>query len=86
MVDKQVGRFWTLDEPYLYYIDLSAQPRAHIRRMDLAGGNRTDIGEVAKKLPPGLSGLSVSPDGKWISYPQLDQENTRIMTVENLTW
>lgn len=39
-----------------------------------------------KFLPERLSGLSVSHDGKWIIYPQLDQENSRILTVENLNW
>ena len=35
----------------------------------------------------GLSaGLSVSPGGEWIIYPQVDEQSSRIMLVENFRW
>jgi len=29
-------------------------------------------------------GLSVSPDGRWIVYPRVDQRNTDILLLENV--
>jgi len=41
------------------------------------------IATMEKDVPSGISGLSVSPDGHWIIYPQIDQAESQIMLVEN---
>jgi len=41
------------------------------------------IRPVATTGRPAMRGLTVSPDGRWILYTQLDQDVTELMLVEN---
>ncbi len=41
------------------------------------------IAEVERDLAFAFTGLSVSPAGEWITYPQVDEQKSRIMLVEN---
>ena len=43
----------------------------------------TNIGSVDKELVGGYGALSVSPDGQWVLYPQVDRVDSHIMLVEN---
>jgi len=54
--------------------------------LDLATDKITRIAEVEKDLFLVCAGLSVSPDGEWIIYPQVDEQISRIMLVENFHW
>jgi hypothetical protein len=51
-----------------------------IQFLGFATGN---VGTVANIEMPVLGGLSVSPDGKWILYSQIDQVGSDLMLVEN---
>jgi Tol biopolymer transport system component/DNA-binding winged helix-turn-helix (wHTH) protein len=86
VLNKTTARFWTLADHCLYFMDLEAKPRATINRLELATGKTSRIARVEKDLPLAFSGLSVSPDGQWIIYPQIDAQNSRIMMVENFYW
>ena len=82
-LNRLVRRFWVLDDPYLYFPDFGAKPCTTLNRLDMSTGNITRIAAIEKDPPAGVSGLSVSPDGQWIIYPQADQQTSRIMIVEN---
>jgi len=66
-------------------MDMDAKPHATVNRLDLASGKITQMAEVEKdpNLLLGWTGLSVSHDGAWIIYPQVDEQSSRIMLVEN---
>lgn len=85
VLDRATDRLWTVAGEYLYFMDVKAKPHATINRLDLATGRLTRMAEVEKdpRLLPGVSGLSVSPEGEWIIYPQIDEHYSRIMLVEN---
>jgi hypothetical protein len=78
-------RFWTIAGENLYFIDVDAKLHASINCLSLATGKIARIADVEKDpfVLLGWTGLSVSPDGEWIIYPQLDQQISRIMLVEN---
>ena len=81
-------RFWTLAGQCLYYMDVDAKLHATINCLNLATRKSTRIADVEKEpfVLLGWTGLSVSPDGEWIIYPQVDEQNSRIMLVENFHW
>jgi Tol biopolymer transport system component len=85
-LDTATYRLWTLADQYLYFMDVEAKPHATINRLDLATGKITRMADVEKDpaLVTDFTGLSVSPGGEWIIYPQVDERNSRIMLVENL--
>jgi dipeptidyl aminopeptidase/acylaminoacyl peptidase len=85
VLDNETERLWTLADEYLYFVDVEAEPLATLNRLDLATGKITRMGELEKDpdLLNGRAGLSVSPNGQWIIYPQVDERILRIMLVEN---
>lgn len=81
-------RFWTLAGQCLYFMETDAKLHASINCLNLATRKNTRIADLGKD-PFALlagAGLSVSPDGGWIIYPQLDEQISRIMLVENVHW
>jgi Tol biopolymer transport system component len=63
--------FVPADEPHsISYFDLSTR---HVRR----------ITEVERDFDSGNGGISVSPDGRWVLYSQVDEINSDIMLVEH---
>jgi Tol biopolymer transport system component len=69
--------FWTLSPGGIYFVPAEA-PRS-VRYFDLASKQTRQIFEADKNLD---SGLSVSPDGRWILYSQEDV-NSDIMLVDH---
>jgi Tol biopolymer transport system component len=51
-----------------------------VRFLDLATSKPREIARIEKRIWPGLS---VSPDGKAISWAQIDQQRSNLMLVEN---
>ena len=83
--DGVTQRLWTLGGHCLYFMDFDARLHATINCMNLATGKVARIADVPKVpyTPLAWAGLSVSSDGASILYPQLDQQTSRIMLVEN---
>jgi DNA-binding beta-propeller fold protein YncE len=82
------NRFWALAGQYLYFMHLDAKLHGTISRFNLATRQITRIADVEKdpyKIV-GWTGFSVSSDGEQIIYPQLDEQISRIMLVENFRW
>jgi eukaryotic-like serine/threonine-protein kinase len=82
------NRFWALAGQYLYFMDVDAKLHATINRFNLSTREITRIADVEREpyLIIGWTGFSVSPDGTEIIYPQIDEDFSRIMLVENFRW
>ena len=83
VLNRKTERFWDLTEQGICFIDLEAKPHATINFYDFATQRVTKIGSVDKELVGGYGALSVSPDGQWVLYPQVDRVDSHIMLVEN---
>jgi hypothetical protein len=70
-----------LTDQGICFIDLDAKPHT-INFYDFDTQRVTRIGTVEKQLVND-SKLSVSPDGQWVLYPQIDRLDSHIMLVEN---
>ena len=78
-------RFWTLAGSNLYFLDVNADLHATVKRLDLTTRKITRIAEVQREpfVMHGWAGLSVSLESGWIIYPQVGEQISRIMLVEN---
>jgi Tol biopolymer transport system component/DNA-binding winged helix-turn-helix (wHTH) protein len=74
----RTAELWTLSRAGIYFVPDEA-PRS-LRYFDFATGQVRPIFEVDKDFD---SGLSVSPDGRWIIYSLLGDENSDIMLVDH---
>jgi len=69
---------WTLSPSGIYFVPADAPGSVHY--FDFATKQTHSVFEVDTDL---ASGLSVSPDGRWILYSRLGDENSDIMLVEH---
>jgi eukaryotic-like serine/threonine-protein kinase len=83
VLNRRTSRFWKLMEEGIYFIDLDAKPHPGIYLYSFVTGRTTRIATMEKDAADGFSGLSISPDGRWIIYPQVDHLEHQIMLVQN---
>jgi Tol biopolymer transport system component len=83
VLNRNCERFWDLREQGICFIDLDAKPNGTINFYDFDTQRVTRIGTVEKQLFNPDGALSVSPDGQWVLYPQVDRVDSHIMLVEN---
>jgi Tol biopolymer transport system component len=81
---RQPGsRLWTITNEGLYFAVTESSARPAINFFNFSTGKVTSVVTLEKRLPQGGSGLSVSPDGRWLLFPQVDQCGSDIMLLEN---
>jgi hypothetical protein len=84
VLNRKCGRFWDLTDQGICFIDLAARPDATINVYNFDTQRVTRIGTLDKEpVTSGGGALSVSPDGHWVLYPQVDHVESHIMLVEN---
>jgi Tol biopolymer transport system component len=87
LVLEQVGAalwgYWGLTQDGIYYYN--ARTRA-IEFFSFATRKVTKVATPEREPNLYNPGLSVSPDGRWILYTQIDTVSSDIMLVENFRW
>jgi hypothetical protein len=83
VLNRGTGRYWTVTRDGVYFLDLSNAAHPAIKLLDPATGLIKSLGTLEKPVDWGYSGLSVSTDGKWIIYAQMDDLISQIMLVKN---
>ena len=77
---------WTLTGDGVYFINLQptgAKVKRLIRFFDIARRRAITVAELPSQPSWFAGGLTVSPDGKWFLYSQLDHIGSNIMLMEN---
>ncbi len=74
-------RFWAVTAQGLYFASAAEQPL--IEFYNFATGKVTTVVTLEKGLQKQTSGLAVSPDGRWLTWSQIDQVSSDIMLIEN---
>ena len=82
ILNQLLGRYWTLTRNGICFLR-SAQPHPKIQMLDFKTGHISIIGELTGDVDWGYSGLSVSPDERWVIYAQMDDLVNRIMLIAN---
>jgi hypothetical protein len=66
------------------FLDLSSTAHPTINLLDFTTGRIRHLGTLDKPVDWGYWGLSVSADGKWIMYAEMDDLISQLMLVKKL--
>ena len=72
-------RNWALSNQGVYF----ASSESAIEFFNFAAGKATPVATAEKRLTRGVPGLTVSADGKWMLFTQIEQQGSDIMLMEN---
>ncbi len=64
----------------IYFIPAARDGRFAIYFLNFSTGRTSQLASIAKQVQ---YGFSVSPDERWILYPQVDHQGSDLMLVEN---
>ena len=74
---------WAVMERGIYFITAETSDRPLIEFFSFATGRVTQVAMLERPIPRGIQRISVSPDGRWLLYTQIDQSGGDIMLMEN---
>jgi Tol biopolymer transport system component len=85
VLDQVVIGQWALTGQGICFIDATSPAGPAIKHYDLATRQQRLTHQFPKRtvIDGGDTSISVSPDGRWILYTQLDQAGSELMLVEN---
>jgi hypothetical protein len=82
IVNQLLGRYWALTRNAICFLR-STEPHPKIQMLNFKSGHISTIGELTGNVDWGYSGLSVSPDERWVIYAQMDDLVNRITLIRN---
>jgi hypothetical protein len=76
---------WALFEQGVYFINQQVRPRQSQEFFSFVTGRTTQVAKIEKELLWTGPSLTVSADGRWILYVQVDQVESDIILIENFS-
>ncbi|MGH9853425.1 MAG: hypothetical protein ACREBD_26590, partial [Blastocatellia bacterium] len=76
-------RMWVVKDEGLYFAVAEPAPRSTIKFLSFSNGSVKSVAEIDGNLPSSVSGLTISPDGKWLLFPLVAQRGSDLMMIEN---
>ena len=77
-----LGDEWFPSGSGIYFMSHSGD-KAAIEFFDLSTEKVRRIHDLEEPLPLWIGGMPVSSDGKWLLFPQVDQQSSNLMLIEN---
>jgi Tol biopolymer transport system component len=82
--DSNLGRQWSPADTGIYFVlRTPATAENGMFFFDFAAHRARRLFSLANRPVPGTSGPSVSPDGHWLLYSQVDRQASNIMLLQN---
>ena len=75
--------YWTVVDGGIYFVNTALESHPTINFFSFAKGRVRQIATMEKEAQITVSGLAISPDGRWMLYAQVDRAESNIMLVEN---
>jgi WD40-like Beta Propeller Repeat len=75
-------RLWTVVEKGIYFATANVTSHPIIEFFNFATGKVTQVATLNRPLSRSAPGLTVSPDGRWMLFTQLDHSGSDILLVE----
>jgi hypothetical protein len=73
---------WALTDEGIFFLGEESSEHPVLEFLDFSSGRIKDV-TTLKRPVPWRSWISASADGKYLLYPQLDQQESNIMLLEN---
>jgi dipeptidyl aminopeptidase/acylaminoacyl peptidase len=83
VLDEALQGFWALLDNGIYFVNPRATPRPTIDFFNFATGRTSQVAAIERELQLTSPSLTVSPDGRWLLYAEVDNLENDIMLVEN---
>jgi Tol biopolymer transport system component len=80
---KNYSRIWTVADEGVYFAVPSSNTHSAIKFFSFSTRTEKTITEIDRILPSGVSGLTISPDGKFLLFPLFAQRGSDLMMIEN---
>ena len=76
------GDTWVPTESGIYFMTV-VKKQTEVHFFDFKRQKVSRVFTLDKSLPGWSGGISISADGKWLFYPQLDGRSSDLMMIEN---
>jgi Tol biopolymer transport system component/DNA-binding winged helix-turn-helix (wHTH) protein len=80
---KNYSRVWTVAGEGVYFAVASSNTKSAIKFFSFSTGAEKTVAEVDRVLPSSVSGLTISPDGRWLLFPLFARRGSDLMMIEN---
>jgi Tol biopolymer transport system component len=83
--DSITGMNWTVTSEGIYYLVSAVEPRARnlVQFYSFKTGKTNQVGTVEGTLSVDYSGISVSPDGRWLLYSHIADISSDLIMVDH---
>lgn len=79
--------YWAVADKGIYFVDFTEAPSPAsskpVRFFSFEGGKTSQVAVIQKEVLRNTPGLSVSRDGRWLSWAQVDHSGSDLMLAEN---
>jgi Tol biopolymer transport system component len=85
VLDSITGANWTVTSKGIYYIDFAVAPDQPklVKFYSFKTRNTNQVGTVEATVSPDYSGISVSPDGRWLLYSYIANVSSDLMMLDH---
>jgi Tol biopolymer transport system component/DNA-binding winged helix-turn-helix (wHTH) protein len=80
---KNYSRLWTVTNEGVYFAVAKSNTQSTIKFFSFMTGIEKTVAEIDRALINSNSGLTVSPDRKWMLFPLYSQRGSDLMMIEN---
>ncbi len=81
--ERNYSRMWLVTNDGIYFAAPASPTQTTLKLFDLITGSIKVVAEIDSALRNGVSGLTMSPDGKWLLFPVNTQRGSDLMMIEN---
>jgi Tol biopolymer transport system component len=85
VLDSITGMNWTVASDGIYYFDFAVDPGARklVKFYSFKTSKTNEVGTVEASVSADYSGISVSPDGRWLLYSNVANVSSDLMMVDH---